>query len=202
MPRTREQFDQMRAKSRQTIMESALELFTHKGYHGTSVSMIANQAGVSAGLMYNYFQSKDELLEAIVRDGMTKMESLMGEVFTITEPRKQLRAMIDLTFRIALEDMRFWSLYFSLLMLPDLPENVTGIFGGFIEGMFAMLEDLFKRLRYKNPQEEAKLFGALLDGIMLHYWMVGDKYPLENVRKYMLKKYHVDKIHIKAGDIK
>jgi len=57
---------QKREAARKKIMDSALELFVLRGFHTTTISDIAKHANVSKGLMYNYFQSKEELLRDIV----------------------------------------------------------------------------------------------------------------------------------------
>lgn len=66
MPRTEEQFEALREKSRARIMAAALALFAEHGYHATPVTAIARKAGVAAGLLYNYFESKADLLRAII----------------------------------------------------------------------------------------------------------------------------------------
>ncbi len=43
------------------IVESALDLFNVNGYAGTSISMIAEKAQLSKGILYHYFQNKDDL---------------------------------------------------------------------------------------------------------------------------------------------
>ena len=50
------------SNSRQKIINAALFLFAKYGYEKTTIRMIAQKAGVSLGLMYNYFDGKDELL--------------------------------------------------------------------------------------------------------------------------------------------
>ncbi len=61
-PRTQEQFEEMRESRRQQIMDAALELFAQEGYSHCSISQLAGHAGISKGLMYNYFESKEALL--------------------------------------------------------------------------------------------------------------------------------------------
>ena len=188
-PRSREQFDKLRAKSRQAIMASALELFTHHGYHGTSVSMIAEQAGVSTGLMYNYFKSKQELLEAIIHEGIELIESTLAALDTIDDPNLQIERIVHEAFNMVDEDMHFWTLYFSVLMQPDLPKSAREIFSNFIQRIFSVLEDVFRRLGYPNPKAEARILGAMLDGAILHYWLVEKNYPLEDVKNLIIQKY-------------
>lgn len=52
---------------KQEIIDGALRLFVEQGYEQTSVSQIAKKIGVAKGLVYYYFESKDEILENVVR---------------------------------------------------------------------------------------------------------------------------------------
>jgi len=157
-PRSKEQFDQMREKSRQVIMKAALELFTHQGFHGTSVSKIAKAAGVSTGLMYNYFSSKVELLLAIVQDGMEQMAVSFQILEPIVDPAEKLKALLEVSFEIAQSDMRFWTLYFNLITQPDLPDEIHQIFSNFISGMIPEFERIFTDLGYEDANGEAWIF--------------------------------------------
>lgn len=53
---------------KQEIIETAFSLFVEKGVEKTSVTQIAKSVGVAKGLLYYYFKSKDEILEAVVED--------------------------------------------------------------------------------------------------------------------------------------
>jgi TetR/AcrR family fatty acid metabolism transcriptional regulator len=53
---------------RRLILDAAVRVFAHKGYHTSRVGDIAEEAGVAHGLLYHYFRSKDELLETIFRE--------------------------------------------------------------------------------------------------------------------------------------
>ncbi len=76
-PRTPKQFEKIRHDRRKSIMDTALEVFSENGYANASISMIAKKAGISKGLMYNYFKSKEELLSTIVLDGLNEMFELL-----------------------------------------------------------------------------------------------------------------------------
>ena len=58
---------------RQRILDEAAHLFLRHGYDGTSLRDIAAAVGMKAGSLYYHFASKDDLLEAILRQGMTVM---------------------------------------------------------------------------------------------------------------------------------
>jgi TetR/AcrR family fatty acid metabolism transcriptional regulator len=53
---------------RRLILDAAVRVFEHKGYHTSRVGDIAEEAGVAHGLLYHYFRSKEELLETIFRE--------------------------------------------------------------------------------------------------------------------------------------
>jgi AcrR family transcriptional regulator len=52
------------------LTAAALELFVEKGFAATRLDEVASRAGVSKGTLYLYFESKEELFKAVVREGM------------------------------------------------------------------------------------------------------------------------------------
>jgi AcrR family transcriptional regulator len=63
---------------RKEIMQAALELIAEKGFHGAPMATIAERAGVGAGTIYRYFESKDVLIAEIFSElEKTVVESLM-----------------------------------------------------------------------------------------------------------------------------
>lgn len=53
------------ADKRTAILKATLDLISVKGFHGAPMSMIAKEAGVSAGIIYHYFESKDALIDEL-----------------------------------------------------------------------------------------------------------------------------------------
>ncbi|PRX96734.1 TetR/AcrR family transcriptional regulator [Allonocardiopsis opalescens] len=66
MSRTEEQYEAMRAATRAKVEAAAVRLFTRRGYAATSVRDIAAEAGISTGLMYRHYATKEELFGALV----------------------------------------------------------------------------------------------------------------------------------------
>src|ERR687892_1736043 len=50
---------------RRQILDAAIHVFARQGFHSTRVSDIADEAGVAYGLVYHYFNSKDEVLNQL-----------------------------------------------------------------------------------------------------------------------------------------
>ncbi|MDV2989020.1 MAG: TetR/AcrR family transcriptional regulator [Dehalogenimonas sp.] len=65
-PKRATQRDEKAVERRTQLIDTALEVFAKKGFDKTSVRELAAAAGVAQGLMYHYFKSKDQLLEAVV----------------------------------------------------------------------------------------------------------------------------------------
>lgn len=66
---------------RQMILETALDLFVKKGYSETKITDIARAAGMSTGLLFHYFDSKEALyreLIALGADGMSSPQRIAG----------------------------------------------------------------------------------------------------------------------------
>jgi AcrR family transcriptional regulator len=63
------------------LVASALELFVEKGYAGTRLDDVAAHAGVSKGTLYLYFENKEDLFKAVVRDNVVaRISETAGEV--------------------------------------------------------------------------------------------------------------------------
>jgi TetR/AcrR family transcriptional regulator, fatty acid metabolism regulator protein len=58
-------------EKRRAILHAAVRVFADKGYHGCRIADVAQAAGVAYGLVYHYFQNKDELLESVFAEQWT-----------------------------------------------------------------------------------------------------------------------------------
>jgi TetR/AcrR family transcriptional regulator, fatty acid metabolism regulator protein len=85
---------------RQLILDAAVRVFARKGYHTSRVGDIAEEAGVAHGLLYHYFDSKEELLETIFRNTWTLMLDTISGVESLEEPaRETLRKVAAIVLR-------------------------------------------------------------------------------------------------------
>ena len=53
---------------RRVILDAAVHVFARQGFHSCRVSDIADEAGVAYGLVYHYFQSKDQVLDTLFEE--------------------------------------------------------------------------------------------------------------------------------------
>lgn len=94
---------------RQEIVDAAIAEFTDRGYHDTSMAQIAKRLGTGASTVYNYFTSKQEILEHAVEDTVTTLAQLLtastfGTAATIEEFRASANRLGDRVADILVED--------------------------------------------------------------------------------------------------
>jgi AcrR family transcriptional regulator len=89
-----------RAKRRQ-IMEGARTVFLEKGFDAASMGEIARQAGVSKGTLYVYFESKEELFEAIFEEESVQQAE---QVFALDHTDRDVSAVLT---RLGCDYVRF-----------------------------------------------------------------------------------------------
>jgi AcrR family transcriptional regulator len=79
---------------REAILDAALDLFVERGFFGTAVPEIADHAGVGAGTIYRYFESKEALVNAIYRQQKQRFAHVVLDDFPATaSTREQFRTM-------------------------------------------------------------------------------------------------------------
>ncbi|GAA6489189.1 MULTISPECIES: TetR/AcrR family transcriptional regulator [Gordonibacter] len=69
---------EQRERRREEILRAAMHLFVRKGYAGTKVGDIAEAVGMSTGLMFHYFESKEALYEELIGLGVGGPMAMMG----------------------------------------------------------------------------------------------------------------------------
>ncbi len=187
-PRTPEQFREMRGQSREKILQSALDLFATKGYHVTSIEQLAKQAKVSKGLIYNYFHSKQTILEELIRIGLEEIDRISAETHEISDPAERLCRQFDLFGGLLRGNEAYWRLYTQLLTQPTVLETVQHRFGTFLEAQLEQMQELLAAVGFENSSIEARILAAVLDGIGFHYF-IDETYPLDEVLTHLKMRY-------------
>jgi AcrR family transcriptional regulator len=189
MPRTPEQLNEIRKNRKASIMNTALEEFAVHGYENTSISMLAKKAGVSKGLMYNYFESKEDLLSKIMIEGFEEMLPLIDTSKNGVLAKEEFAFLIDESFRLIKNKISFYRLYFSLIMQPAVSKLFAEKLNEVAEPFIKLFVDYYTNKGSKNPMLEAVMLGALLDGIGFNYAFNADAYPLDEVVELVKKKF-------------
>lgn len=187
-PRSQAQNQAQREETRHSILMTALKAFAEKGYAATSISYIAKEAGISKGLTYHYFKSKEDLLHGIFfflnTFSNSAIESIKGK-----EPLEQLRETIEMTFQYVETNPGLVRFMTSLALQPEAMENLKEDIQLLKQEKLSVFVELFKDLEYPSPEAEAYLLAAMLDGASIGQLALKETYPLEAVKQKILNHY-------------
>lgn len=187
-PKTSEQFEEIRQSRKAELIAAAMELFANNGFGGTSISSIAKKAGVSKGLVYNYFESKEELVKEIVMEGIREIMKEMDFDFTQKMTRELMIDLLDKNLNLIQKNSDYWKLYIAVIAQPAVVELVkTEIFETF-GTYFMAIAKYYEEKGAKNPLAYGYLIGAILDGIGLDSLYDPENYPFKEIREIIIEK--------------
>jgi len=188
MPRRPEQFEELREKSREKILSAALELFANKGYDATSIESIAKKAGISKGLIYNYYDSKKDILLAIFYDAIVQGETMIEKQKGVGSVQHRVEGMIEMYFDLLQGSPEYLKLLMVISLQPGVMADTKELTGEMFKRNQEMIGAVFNKGKDKDPIKGLML-DALLDGILLNYIRYGKKYPINELKKRMIQDY-------------
>lgn len=100
---------------REAILQAMLELVAERGFHDAPMSLVAKRAGASAGIIYHYFPSKDELIRALYLSVKAKMGQFLVEGQIAGMPQEQAFRRVWMNaygfYRTHQQEMKFLDQY-------------------------------------------------------------------------------------------
>lgn len=177
-----------RDQSINLLVDTSLELFSEQGYDATSIRTIAQRAGISLGLMYNYFKSKEELLVEICRRGGADIAASFENVLPEWQQLSDIERHIRQTVKILKEKRNFWRLIHGIRMQSAVVQKLIND----MKEQTAYIETQIKQSLIEAgipfPDLEAKLLFASIDGMVNHY-LLHENYPIDDVATLLIMKY-------------
>jgi AcrR family transcriptional regulator len=180
-PRSAKQIDDIRKQKKELILESALELFAENGFHATSMSQIAKKAGISKGLAYNYFKSKQEILNDIIREGFDTIYSNLDLNRDNTLTEEEFIYFIRQSFRIMRDKMEFWKLYMSLMLQPKVAESFKHDYSNEAQSVFKLFHQFIISRGSKDTESDMLAITALLKGAFITVIAAPEFFPPEKM---------------------
>lgn len=176
-PRNEEQNAMIKDERREQILSAALKVFATRGFAATKISDIVAKAGMSHGLIYHYFKSKEEIFfELVSRALSTSGESLLVVEALPLSPLQKVRE----TAKSILSGIDQWedtSYYFLIVihasMMEMTAEEKKKVFSHSqvaVESMMRMLKQgqEMGEVRQGDPLEMAIMFFAAIQGVALY----------------------------------
>ena len=74
---------------REEVIKAALELIAEHGFHGAPMAKVADKAGVGAGTIYRYFESKDAMIAGIFNELEKKVVESLMQGYSVDRPLRE-----------------------------------------------------------------------------------------------------------------
>ena len=165
-------------------------LFSEQGYHAASIANIAKKSGISKGLMYNYFENKEDLLNQLVISRF----KMMLDYFLIDNTKSKeenLVILIDRSFDVLIDMQDMFMIYFSILFNKKVFDLISADLDSVLEPLMGGMVNIMTKLGFEKPFEEAFFLRSVLDGLSMNYLLMGKEFPkdycINRIKKIYLK---------------
>jgi AcrR family transcriptional regulator len=191
-----------RHEKRKEIGLVALDHFAQKGFAASSISQVAKAAGVGKGTIYEYFQSKDDLISFTLELYVEKIEESVSSMLVgIPNPKERIRHYIFEVIETFMNDPRTMGLLVAIFQMLIADKEGSGK-TNLLRGMFQrarqtiatfITEGVSKGMFRPEARQEAETIAinmiAYLDGIWLHSLI-----SAEGIDLYAQVDYYLDNL--------
>ena len=120
MARRSNQTDSVNGSVRQRLLEGAAELFTQKGYAGTTVREIVGAGGVTKPVLYYYFRNKEGIYLELMRQAFTRVDDLLQAALEDQGSATQrLLRLCDRVYSLFMENVKVARVMYSIYYGPQ-----------------------------------------------------------------------------------
>jgi AcrR family transcriptional regulator len=185
LPRVKQQFDAMRSATKEKIIAAGLKLFAYKGLAATSIQDIAKLAGISVGLMYHYYKSKEdlftELVETVINSAALSTEAIFTSDRSPAEKIKTFSKEVIDSIVEGDELSQYYLLIIHYMLVVNLPEKSSEV----QEKGMAPLEKVKRTIlegqalgevKTGDPDEMAVTYFAAIQGLAIAKLTMGDRF--------------------------
>jgi TetR/AcrR family transcriptional regulator, transcriptional repressor of aconitase len=156
---------------RRQILDAARRCFARNGFHATSMQHVLREADLSAGAVYRYFKSKDEIVAAIASEILAELKQAVDDVVDTEVPPSLDEALGSLaaalerlgeeqdTLRVVVQ---VWG---EAVRSPALAERFVETYRG-IRSSLARLVELYQQRGEIDPDVAAEDVAAVLAGLL------------------------------------
>jgi AcrR family transcriptional regulator len=177
---------------REQILEAAVKSFAECGFHQTTMHDISDRAGISVGLIYRYFKSKEEMIAALAAEHKKTMAQLLERAGAAPTLREAME--IFFTSDCGQHSPRILSSFVVELFAessrnPQIARIVRGMANAKADGVAKLIARSPERkwaTRDLNAKKIAELIFAVNDGCMMRGCLLASKVSLAQQRKQKL----------------
>lgn len=151
--------------AKELILKTALKLFSKNGLEGTSIRMIATEAEISNGLIYNYFPGKDELLQSLFESGFENIRNQIIKKESTSKKTKMDEKLLHLIECLE-KNSGFWRLYLVLRHQENVQKLLKDQFSGFRNWLIDHIKAQLKDSGYDGAKSLSLIILSSIEGYM------------------------------------
>jgi AcrR family transcriptional regulator len=174
------------SKKRQDLVDTAIRLFNQRGFHGTGIDLIAEEAGVSKKTMYHHFRSKEELILAALKhhDGLFRND-FMKSVNKVSEsPSERLVGIFDVAHAWFDTNDFFGCMFINAIgEYSHRDSAIRSACKDFKHQMTGYILELAQSAGVSEPRELAESLALLLEGSIVTAQVAGNPDSADIARK-------------------
>lgn len=158
------------SQRREHLIDTAIALFTAKGFHATGIDLILAEAGVSKKTLYRHFRSKDELILAALKkyDGLFRNGFMRQVAAKSGGPKARLLAVYDVAGDWFETDAFFGCVFINAIGEYAAPETpLRQVCKDFKAQMRRFLAEQTAQLGVADPEGLADELALLLEGAIV-----------------------------------
>jgi AcrR family transcriptional regulator len=190
LPRTEEQYEAMRIATRNKIHSAAIKLFAKKGFAATSVKNIAEEAGISIGLMYRHYKKKEDLFNALVTyatEGLDRILKMFQSDGSPAELIQQFTREILKALNNDDEYAQFQMLMNQTFTIEDPSTEIKALIKkseDIMQQTIQLIEKGQKQGQFKqgNAREMAYFYFSSLQGLAMMKNIMSDQFIIPSVK--------------------
>lgn len=191
MRRTKEDAE----KTRLRVIEAALVMFSRHGYSGTTLAMIAQEAGYSRGPIYWHFRNKDDLYQEVLAYSQLPLERLLDDCRDAGQPAEAVIEFAAEWLRLLVDDDWFRRSFEILLNKTELTEALRPtlererqLTSKILAGLADLLSESVKDASGNyTPRRLALLIYTQLMGITQSWLFAPDVYDLRQEQAFFVE---------------
>ncbi|MEV6686504.1 helix-turn-helix domain-containing protein [Streptomyces sp. NPDC051130] len=188
VPRSASVNEELRRRSRERLLQAAVELVGERGYEATTLGDIANRAGAARGLISYYFPGKRQLLQSAVHRLMhLTLEAALERPPRSDDGRERLARAIDAILGLAVDRPRLMRTHMAGILQAE----------GFVrcaeqQRLAELLSDTVIRYGSKDVDTDYPLLRALLMGAVVAVLLPGAPMPAARLRAELFQRYGLE----------
>ena len=164
-------------QSRENILRAALELFSKKGYNGTSIDAIAEEVEITKGAIYWHFKDKHALYNAVDNYVSEQWDKMVTQsISKISDPKLQLKSLIENTFEFCHKNPMIFDFMMTFLEGPLVLQSKMRkkVISGYADDrsiIAGIISDGIRQGQFKNvdPTTFATFLVGATDGILIQW---------------------------------